>query len=193
MSQTVRTFIAVPLEESVRGRAAALQEQLAAAGAAVKWVEPHNLHITLVFLGEIDMRAVPEVCGAAAEAAAGAAPVELVLAGVGAFPNPRRPKTLWAGVADGREELRRLHAALEERLAGLGAYRREEREYTPHLTIGRVKSDRGAAALGTVLARHAGWQGGRTTVREIHVLSSELTPEGPVYTVLSRAPLGGAG
>jgi 2'-5' RNA ligase len=81
-----------------------------------------------------------------------------------------------------------LHDALEKPLEELG-YRREERRYTPHITLGRVKSDRSTAPLSAALAKYAGWKGGTITVGEILVLSSELTPQGPLYNILSRAPL----
>jgi 2'-5' RNA ligase len=72
----------------------------------------------------------------------------------------------------------------------LGCYRREGRQYTPHITLGRVKGERSPAdPLATALAKQAKWQGGANEVRELLVLSSELTPQGPVYTVLSRAKL----
>jgi 2'-5' RNA ligase len=108
---------------------------------------------------------------------------------VGCFPNPRRPRTVWAGVGEGGAELVALHDALEPPLLDLGCYRREERQYTPHITLGRVKSDRPTDRLAQVLTKNAKWQGGTTEVREVLVLSSELTPQGPVYTVLSRAKL----
>jgi len=75
----------------------------------------------------------------------------------------------------------------EPPLLDLGCYRREERHYTPHITLGRVKSDRPADRLALALAKQAAWKGGETTVREVLVMSSELRPQGPVYTVLSRA------
>jgi 2'-5' RNA ligase len=96
---------------------------------------------------------------------------------------------IWAGVGDGAAEAVQLHDALEPPLLELGCYRREERQYTPHVTLGRVNGDGGAERLAAALARRADWQGGTTEVGEVHVLSSELTPQGPVYTVLSRAKL----
>jgi 2'-5' RNA ligase len=72
----------------------------------------------------------------------------------------------------------------------LGCYRREDRAYTPHLTIGRVRSDQPNDSLTKLLAQKAKWEGGATAVREIHVMSSELGRDGPTYAVLSRAKLG---
>src|SRR5262249_59819144 len=97
----LRTFIAVDLGGAVRGRCVALQENLARAGPDVKWVEPENLHVTLLFLGEVVDRDVPAVCSAVAAVCArhGAFPVTVEL--VGCFPNPPRPRVVWVGVGEG--------------------------------------------------------------------------------------------
>ena len=185
----LRTFIAVEIDRAVRDKALALQETLARAGTDVKWVEPANLHLTLLFLGEVVDRVVPDVCRRVAAVASRHAPFTMSLESAGAFPTPRRPKTLWVGVGEGLQELVALHDDLEEPLLDLGCYRREDRRYTPHLTLGRVKGDRPDDALATALARQSGWKGGKVPVREVLVLSSQLRPDGPEYTVLSRARL----
>ena len=185
----IRTFIGIDLGKAIRDRLIALQETLARAGTEVKWVEPDNLHVTLLFLGEVDERQVPPVCAAVAEGAATVMAFPLSVETVGCFPNVRRPRVLWAGVGEGTQAVCTLHDVLERPLLELGCYRREERQYTPHITLGRVKSDRPTDKLAAALARQAGWKGGETVVREVHVLSSELTPQGPLYTVLSRAKL----
>jgi len=186
----LRTFIGVDVGKTIRDRAVALQEKLAQTGTAVKWVEPDNIHVTLLFLGEVDDREVPSICKAVALQTERHPPFRLSIEGVGCFPNPRRPRIVWIGVGEGTQELCALHDGLEPPLLDLGYYRREERKYTPHITLGRVKGDRPADQLGPALANHAGWQGGQIAVSEIHVMSSELTPQGPIYTVLSRAKLG---
>ena len=185
----LRTFIGVDIGKAIRDRAVALQEKLAQTTSAVKWVEHENLHVTLLFLGEVEDREVPTICRAVAEQVQKHASFQLSIERVGCFPNPRRPRILWIGVGEGTQELCALHDSLEAPLLDLGCYRREERKYTPHITLGRVKGDRPADNLAAALAKHAGWQGGQTTVTEVLVMSSELTPQGPIYTVLSRAKL----
>jgi 2'-5' RNA ligase len=185
----LRTFIAVDLGRAIRDRCVALQEKLAALGTPVKWVEPDNLHVTLLFLGEVVDRDVPAVCRAVAEVCAGLDPFPIEIQGAGCFPNPRRPRVVWVGVGEGLQEMVALHDALERPLLRLGCYRREERQYTPHVTLGRVRGDRPTEGLAQALAKQAGWRGGRIAVGEVLVLSSELRPDGPVYTVLSRAKL----
>jgi 2'-5' RNA ligase len=184
----IRTFIAVDPGKAIRDRLVALQQALQRAGAQCKWVEPENLHITLLFLGEVDMPTVPQVCDAVKQAVSDQGAFAMTVEHTGCFPNPRRPRILWAGVGEGAQELVALHDAIEGPLMELGCYRREERKYTPHLTLGRARGER-QGDLSAVMARHADWKGGETTVKEVHVMGSELMPHGPVYTVLSRVKL----
>jgi 2'-5' RNA ligase len=184
----IRTFIAVDLTKSIRDNAVALQDELARAGTEVKWTEPENLHVTLIFLGEVADREVPEVCRIVTDGVKEFGRFRCSVETFGCFPNPRRPRVLWVGVGAGTQELVEIHDTLEIPLMDLG-YRREDRKYTPHITLGRVKSDRPTEKLTTALAKHAGWQGGEMTVAEIQIMGSELTPNGPVYTVLGRAKL----
>jgi 2'-5' RNA ligase len=186
----IRTFIAVGLDKSVRDRVLALQEALAGSDADVKWVEPANLHVTLLFLGEVDDRDLVSVCRVVAECSGRLLPFTMNVQGAGCFPNRRRPRTLWVGIGAGTQELVVLHDALEPPLLALGCYRREERQYTPHVTLGRMKGEQPGDDLAGALAKHAGWRCGEMPVREVLVMSSELAPQGPVYTVMGRGKLG---
>ncbi len=188
--RTMRTFVAVPLDSGIRQRAVALQGQLGQAGTPVKWVEPENLHVTMLFLGEVDAREVLDVCRSVQNAAEAIPPFEIEVTGLGGFPNLRRPRTLWIGVGEGAAEMVGLHDALEGPLLELGCYRREDRGFTPHITLGRVKTGDLTDPMQTALAKSAAWRGGRQPVNSVHVLSSELTANGPTYTVLSRCKLG---
>jgi RNA 2',3'-cyclic 3'-phosphodiesterase len=183
------TFIAIELGKTIGDRCLALQEALARGGAELKWVEEENIHLTLLFLGEVEDRELAALCQAVADCCAQRDAFTLRVESVGCFPNPRRPRIVWVGVGAGTQEICSLHDALEAPLMELGCYRREDRPYTPHITLGRIKSDRAPGALSTALARQAKWRGGETTVREVCVFSSDLRPQGPIYTVLSRAKL----
>jgi 2'-5' RNA ligase len=187
----IRTFIAVDIDEAVRRRAVALQEKLGREARGVKWVNQASMHVTLLFLGEVEELEVVPICRVVAERAAELPTFNLEVAGLGAFPTPRRPKILWIGIKNGLEELKRLHAALEEPLLELGCYRREERAYSPHLTLGRLTQEDRSGAWGPILTKHADWQGGETRVGEVLVMRSELGRGGPVYSVMGRAELEG--
>jgi 2'-5' RNA ligase len=187
-----RTFIGIDIGEGIRDKAVALQESLARTGAEVKWASADSLHITLLFLGEVDDRELHAICRAVKQVTAHEPPFTLHMSGVGAFPNLRHPKILWAGITDGADALRRLYDDLETKMLDLGGYRKEERGYTPHLTLGRVKAERDSITLAPELAkRQTSWDGGKTTVDEVLVFSSVLERDGPVYTILGRGELTG--
>ncbi len=184
-----RTFIAIDPGKGIRDRLVSLQQGLQRTGIKAKWVQPDNLHLTLLFLGEVDYTIVPDVCKAVTEAMQAKASFPMTLATTGCFPNARRPRIIWAGVGEGAAEVVAVHDSLEPPLMALGCYRREERMFTPHLTIGRIQGNGRVPDLAPALAQFADWSGGQTMVDEVLVLSSELTPKGPIYTVLSRAKL----
>jgi 2'-5' RNA ligase len=184
----VRTFLAIDLGEEARARLISLQEELATIATDVNWVEPDNLHLTLLFLGEVQGREVLGICRTAQRAVAKLPVFNMKVEGAGAFPNARRPRTLWVGIGAGAEEVRAVHDAIEAPLLEEGGYRRETRGYVPHVTLGRVKGEQ-PDELATALVKHQTWSAGEVTVYEVKVMTSELTRDGPVYTVLGRAKL----
>lgn len=184
-----RTFIAVGIDRFTRDRLAGLQQRLAESAPGVKWAAADNWHVTLLFLGEVGEIEVLDVCRTVETVCRDVPAFPMTLSGTGAFPTPRRPRTLIVNVTEGADELRQLHDALEKPLLELGCYRREERGYTPHLTLGRVRASDDPAALAGVVQQFSNWQGGQSQVREVLVMSSQLRPDGPEYTVLSRAKL----
>jgi 2'-5' RNA ligase len=184
----IRTFIGIDVGQAIRDRLVALQGTLAQAGTDVKWVEAANLHVTLLFLGEVEDRQIAKICAMVGETTATHESFQMSVERAGCFPTPRRPRILWAGIGNGADALVALHDDLAKPLTKLG-YRREERRYKPHITLGRIRSTAPADGLARALTQQATWKGGETLVRELHVMSSELTSRGPNYTVLSRAPL----
>jgi RNA 2',3'-cyclic 3'-phosphodiesterase len=158
----------------------------------VKWVEPHNLHLTLKFLGDVAQTEIAEVCEAVMRGAAKVEPFDLEVRTAGAFPSAARPRTVWLGAGAGTKEMVVLHDRVEAALAELG-FREEHRRFQSHLTIGRVRGGGpGIAELGTRLQQHADFLAGRMTVTEATVFTSTLTPAGPIYEALGTAPLGEA-
>ena len=103
----LRTFIAVDPGKPIRNHLVALQEALGRTGTEVKWVEPENLHVTLLFLGEVDERQVPGVCRIVQEGAARLEPFPMCVEHVGCFPNLRRPRIVWTMPRSGRHIARR--------------------------------------------------------------------------------------
>jgi len=191
MKSTLRTFIAVEMDEAIRRAAARLTEELRTASADVTWVAPHNMHLTVKFLGEVATEKIPQVGEAVAKAAVETKPFELEIRGVGAFPNVSRPRTLWLGLGAGEEELAALAKRVDLALRKLG-FEREARMFHGHLTLGRVRRPTPAlAALSGLIQAKTDFTAGRTPINEVVVFSSQLSPSGPTYEALSRAPLAG--
>jgi 2'-5' RNA ligase len=191
MSQLVRTFVAVEIPLEVKEHARRLIEQLRNAPAKVKWVGPEAMHWTLKFLGDVDIVETPKICQAVARAVEPLAPFDVEARGAGAFPDLRRPRTVWIGMGQGTDAMVQMHDRIESELSQLG-YRPEGRRFRPHLTIGRVRnSPQGIDELGRLIQQHADFETGLSTVYEVVVFSSELGPNGPTHEPLGHAELKG--
>jgi 2'-5' RNA ligase len=189
-----RLFVALEPSEAVRRRVAALAAGIRqAAGRAadeVRWVAEENLHLTLQFLGAVPEERVADVQGAVVAAAATARALSLEVKGAGGFPNARRPRALWLGLGGDVDALASLVAGLGRRLAPLG-FAPESRPFSPHLTVGRARDGRGAPGLGGALAAAAQGEGVAWRAAELTLFESHLSPRGPRYEAIQRAPLGG--
>src|ERR1043165_4841349 len=174
-----RTFLGIDVGDEIRSQLVALQDELTAVAGDVKWVEPENLHITLLFLGEVEQRETADICRAAQKSIQGMPAFNITIAGAGAFPNLRRPRTLWVGVGVGVKEIGAVHDAIEEALMQMGSYRRETRGYVPHVTLGRVRGEGNRDELAKALAARKGWSAGEVMVTNVQVMTSELSSEGP--------------
>ena len=191
MPPKYRTVVAIEISAAVKERGAALICELDRESTGVRWVKPESMHLTLAFLGEVLAEGIPDVCRAVDVAVEGRSPFGIRLAGVGAFPNRSRPRIVWIGLDEGAEQIVEMEGALSGQLGGLG-FPRENRAFTPHLTIGRVREvRRGAWQLSAQLAAQRDYEAGRMQVRELIVFSSELGPQGPTYTPLGRSKLSG--
>lgn len=184
----LRTFVAVDIAPAVASRVARLIGELRGGKASVKWVVEANLHLTLQFLGDVEPTRIPEIAAAIEQAAANVDPFEMTCRGIGAFPNLDRPRTLWVGVEEGRDEICELQRRIEAALAEQG-FRPEARQFHPHLTLGRVKHSP-PREIARMLEGRENFTAGSTEVSEVVLYSSELAKEGPTYTALARAGLG---
>ncbi len=190
MKRIIRTFIAVEINTATRQRAGELVETFRAAPADAKWVAPENMHLTLKFLGDVPATEIARICKAVEQGAVEVGPFELEVRGAGAFPDARRPRTVWLGVGAGEPEMAVLHRQIEGPLKKLG-FRPEHRRFHSHLTLGRVRRGGiGVAELGELIEQHADFLAGRVQVGQVVIFSSQLDRSGPTYEVLGRAKCG---
>ena len=184
----IRTFIAIELPEETRQKLAALQEQLKQSRAAVRWVRPSSIHLTLKFLGNVHPDQVENIAAAAALALGDETPISLCAGGIGAFPSVRKPRVIWVGLSGEVERLAKIQAGLESVLEPLG-FAREGRGFRPHLTLGRVKDRRGLQRLVEAMSSLALPEFNSFDADEIILYKSDLRPTGAIYTKLHRIPL----
>lgn len=192
MAETKRTFIAIELADPVRERFEQLQRLLRPAGADVRWVRPDRAHLTLKFLGDATHEQIEAMQTALDEIAPTAAPFGVAFRGTGVFPNERRPRVLWVGIAEGVEQLRSLAQAMDERAAAAG-FERERRPFSPHVTLGRFRSPSGWERLREMMGANAAFDAGRMSAGELHLIHSILSPQGPTYVPLHTARFGATG
>jgi RNA 2',3'-cyclic 3'-phosphodiesterase len=185
----MRTFIAIEIPSEIKSALAALQIKLRRAGADVSWTKPENLHLTLNFLGEVDERRIVEVEKACVLSADEFQPFTLSLKNAGVFPNERQPRVLWAGLSGDVGNVVELHRRLDERLAMIG-FKRDEKKFHPHLTIGRLKSNKKIREL-LALAHAYQLPALSFVVSEIVLMKSELHPAGAEYTPIAKTGLPG--
>ena len=187
----MRLFVAVDIPDAVRDGFTRLTDELRKACPAarpIKWARLEDAHVTLKFIGEVPDGQSKDIAEALRQAKT-VAPFELVFAGLGFFPEERRPRVLWAGI-EGGSALAGLAVAVEDALAPLGISR-EARPFRPHVTLARLEPSPEIAALRAAVAARGTPEFGRTTVREFSLFRSVPKKAGAEYTRLGTYPLSG--
>ena len=195
----MRVFIAIDIDEKTRAAIADLQKQLnskvdikkvgstSSPRSDVKWVEPENIHLTLKFLGEIDEKQLAEVYDITKQVAALHKNFTLDIESVGSF-GGRSAKVVWVGAGKGADELIALQKDLDERLEQAG-YPKEDREFSAHLTICRVRNPKAGFKLAEAVVQFEKLKLGSIDADAVCVYQSQLMPEGPIYTQLASFKL----
>lgn len=173
-----RAFIAVEIGEF--GKLAEFSDAVKKTDAPLKMVDLRHIHVTLKFLGDTDEKLIPEIEKIIKEASAGIKPFSVKLKGAGAFPNLDRITVVWAGM-EGADQLGIVSGKLDECLARFG-FEPENRKFSPHITIARVKGGRNKEKLKQAILDYKDVEFGEQPVDKIKLKKSVLTPQGPVYS-----------
>ena len=170
--------MALDLPQEIRGALLPPVEKLKPLVTAARWSRPEALHVTLKFIGNIDAGKLDPIRAALATVRSDA-PVEMRVRGMGFFPDERRPHVLWAGI-EASANLAPLAAAIERTLEPLGIPR-EERKFSPHLTLARLKDSRGAEKLVRAAGEMKSLDFGSARETQFHLFESHTKPSGAEY------------
>ena len=183
----MRLFIAIEIEKALKEKILKIQTRFKGSKANIKYVERKNMHFNLKFIGEADKLKIPDIRIALENACKPLKSFKICIYGVGAFPNKDYAKVLWLGVKDGKI-LKEIAGCIERELEKIW-FAKDGREFKPHLTLGRVKSPRDKGEISKLIEDMKNEDMGEMKVNEIILFSSELRPEGPVYTKIYSVKL----
>ena len=189
MSESTRTFVAIPIPESIGKRLSRLQVELTPEVPGCRWTASSPFHLTLAFLGDVRNSDLNELCLAVAAATEAFERFDVNLQGLGAFPSPRKPRVVWSGVTAPNPNL--INDARSTRPGGdaSGLSARRVQVSSPH-HLGRIKLDREARCdLTELVRRRTGLVGGSFTVVEVVTFASTAAMRGATYAALGRARL----
>jgi 2'-5' RNA ligase len=177
----MRLFVAITLPADVHKRIVRVMEELKPLSRAPRWVRPEGLHLTVKFLGEVKEPQLAPIVAELKEIRA-LRPIEFRFRGLGSFPKHDRPRVIWAGI-DANKELTDLAESMESRLEPLG-FPREEREFSPHITLARINSRERLDNLARAMAGFASYDFGTMQAGEFQLSQSTLKPSGAEYASL---------
>ena len=187
----LRSFLAVELPPPMRSKIGDIQDRLRRSRADVRWVAVDRIHLTLVFLGNIEEEKITDISAAMESVTARRRAFTLSVKGLGAFPSTRNPRVIWLGLDSWKENLLPMQQEIESTLESLG-FEPEGKPFRPHLTLGRVKSLKSGEDLVDLMERDRGIDLGPFGVDRIILFRSDLRPTGPLYTPLAiRELMGG--
>lgn len=191
-SESVRAFIAIELPDWLKTELSTLPQRLGVDRLTwLRWVSPESVHLTLKFLGDVSVDKIGEITDAIRDASAGISHFELRAQGLGVFPNLKRINVVWMGLAGRLETIIQLQQQIEENLTILG-FPAEEHQFTPHLTLARVRFQPPPAELQQFSQLLSGTSFEYPTpmsVNKISLMRSQLSPRGAIYSKLIEIPL----
>lgn len=184
---SLRLFIAIETPPKIRPQLGAIRDQLRTSAADVKWEPDEKLHATLKFLGPTDEGLLPEIVSIITGVCQTSSPASVKYAGVGCFPSKRAPRIIWVGIDVLDVNLGLLQQRIETAMVPLG-FKPEDREFHPHVTLGRVKSKKTIGSLLRMMESIT-FESQPVMIKEVALVQSELRTSGSVYTILKTIPL----
>ncbi len=178
-----RLFIAINLDDLLKKQLSIILEDFKKEESSVKWVEAHNLHITLKFLGDTPEEKIIHIKRALKDI--NYQSFSLKLKDPGCFPNTKQPRVVWLGISEGKDDLLKLNTEVENSLEKQG-FPTENKDFKCHITLGRVKKFKKIYAFEKFLKKIEGKDFIEQKIEHIDLMKSNLYPTGPVYEILEQ-------
>ena len=186
----IRTFLAIDLPEEIKVQIENVQTRLKATVKGIKWTRPEGIHLTLKFFGNISENEIADIFRVVDKNTVDIRPLSLKVLTLGTFPNLKRPRVLWLGIGGSVEKLFDLQKEIEKDLESIG-FQRENRAFSAHLTLGRIKSPKNVSGLSEIMTNEKHYDAGSFCAGGLTLLQSDLTPQGAIYTKLAYFPFDG--
>jgi len=187
----IRSFLAFELPLDIKKIVAQVSGEVGKSTLNVRWVKVDNIHLTVVFIGNINPDDIPDMGSMVQKVCLQYGPFDISLKGMGVFPNNRRPRVIWLGLHGDLERLSFFRDALQKHLRPFGV-KEEKRRFRPHLTLGRFrKHKRGASQLDEFILTYKDLTGPVCHLNELILFRSDLKPGGAEHTKLKSWPLSG--
>ena len=184
----IRAFIAIEIPTEIQNKIGELQNSLKGIGGRISWTKPGNIHLTLKFLGDTDEKIIDEIATELQQAVQKIEGFNISVQGTGVFPNFKRPRVVWVAAKSDGDQLEKLAAQIEDCMKNFG-YEKENRRFSAHLTLGRVKDTKGIEPIMEKLRSYEEFVAGNFSVKEFYLIKSELHPAGSIYTPLKKIDL----
>jgi 2'-5' RNA ligase len=183
---SVRSFIALPIPTSVQLTLGQIQYNLKETHTDVKWDSPDKFHITLKFLGNVDISIIEPLSVALSESLKSIHPFDITFTTIGAFPDLHHPRIVWIGIEQSNQTLN-LQFIVEKVCNNFG-FPKEDRAFHPHITLGRVKGTHNLGRL-TDAIKTITFEPVQSHCSDVLLMKSELRPSGSIYTILKSFSL----
>ncbi len=183
----IRLFVALKIEKEIQQKFDTIITDFKTKGGKVKWVDAKNLHITLKFLGNTDLKIVDLIISQLHKSAKNYQAMESNFTALGGFPHLRKPKVIWADIDKNKNNIIELAQSIDNAFAEINI-EKNNKPFTPHLTLGRVKSNDELKPLTEYLADYQ-FENIPITFDSILLIQSTLTQQGPIYRTLEEITL----
>ena len=184
----VRTFLSIPVKKEIKSKKNMLYSTLEDSKLSINWVKNHNLHLNIKFIGQTPEKSINKIIKSVSRITSSIKPFSVKVSGTGCFPINTRPKTLWLGISGEVKPLIELVKEIENKLFEIG-FSKDKKEFIPHITVARISYPQKVIPDVDIFLKSS-YDVIDLEIDRMQFFSSELLPNGAIYSLLKTFPLG---